>query len=41
MRQMMPPLNWTVPELVEGTGNTDAAVYAWRKLARVVGPEGK
>ena len=34
MRQMMPPLNRTVPELVEATGITDATLYAWRKQAR-------
>ncbi len=30
----MPPLNRTVPELVEVTGITDATLYAWRKQAR-------
>lgn len=37
MRQMMPPLNRTVPELVEATGITDATLYAWRKQARAAG----
>lgn len=36
-RQMMPPLNRTVPELVEATGITDATLYAWRKQARAAG----
>ena len=34
---MMPPLNRTVPELVEATGITDATLYAWRKQARAAG----
>lgn len=34
MRQMMPPLKRTVPELVEATGITDVTLYAWRKQAR-------
>lgn len=33
----MPPLNRTVPELVEATGITDATLFAWRKQARAVG----
>ncbi|WP_227788373.1 IS3 family transposase [Pseudomonas aeruginosa] len=37
VRQMMPPLNRTVPELVEATGITDATLYAWRKQARAAG----
>ncbi|WP_338806832.1 transposase [Pseudomonas chlororaphis] len=36
VRQMMPPLNRTVPELVEATGITEATLYAWRKQARAV-----
>ncbi|WP_223265615.1 transposase [Pseudomonas chlororaphis] len=37
VRQMMPPLNRTVPELMEATGITDATLYAWRKQARAAG----
>ncbi len=35
--QMMPPLNRSVPELVETTGITDATLYTWRKQARAAG----
>ena len=34
---MMPPLNRSVPELVEATGITDATLYTWRKQARAAG----
>jgi transposase-like protein len=37
VRQMMPPLNRSVPELVEATGITDATLYTWRKQARAAG----
>ena len=37
VRQMMPPLNRTVPELVEATGITDVTLYAWRKQAKAEG----
>lgn len=37
IRQMMPPLNRTVPELVEATGITDVTLYTWRKQARAAG----
>lgn len=33
----MPPLNRSVPELVEATGITDATLYTWRKQARAAG----
>jgi len=37
VRQMMPPLNRSVPELVEATGITDVTLYTWRKQARAAG----
>ncbi len=37
VRQMMPPLNRSVPELVKATGITDATLYTWRKQARAAG----
>ena len=37
VRQMMPPLNRTVVELVEETGISDVTLYAWRKQARAAG----
>ena len=33
----MPPLNRSVPELVEATGITDVTLYTWRKQARAAG----
>lgn len=37
VRQMMPPLNRSVSELVETTGISDATLYTWRKQARAAG----
>lgn len=37
VKQMMPPLNRRVLELVEETGISDCTLYTWRKQARAVG----